>query len=88
MAKQKKPNKDWLKNAAVQSRIEKSKSGWEVSLVFIDCNNPNQVLIRKINTYRTEKLAQIAANYMEQTAAKDPKGTKKIDPNAYHFNDN
>lgn len=76
----------WLLNAEVKSKVEYIGGRWEVSLLFIDTKNPIRVLVRKINTYQSQKLANIAANYMRQTAEKDFRGTQKVKKNAFNIN--
>jgi hypothetical protein len=85
-----KANQDdaWLLDSEVQSKVEKVKGQWQVSLVFIDTKNPTRFLIREIASYRSEKLANISAKYMEQTAARDPRGTQKVNKDDYNFNIN
>lgn len=79
---------EWLLDAEVKSQVKKVNGRWEVSLIFIDTHNPLQFLIRKIGDYRSENLANIAANYMQKTAARDARGTQKTDRDAYNINDN
>ncbi|MGH1387474.1 hypothetical protein [Kordia sp.] len=88
MAKRNKPEDAWLLDAEVQYKIEEVKSRWEVSLVFIDTKDPNHVLIRKIGDYRSERLAEIYAKNMQKNAAKDIRGTQKVNKDDYHFNNN
>lgn len=85
MAKQK---NDWLIDAEVQYKVTPVKGRWEVSLIFINTKDPNQVLIQIIGDYRSERLAEIYGRSMQQTAAKDPRGTQKVDKDAYNINNN
>jgi len=85
MSKQK---SDWLLDAEVQYKVTPVKGRWEVSLIFINTKDPNQVLIQTIGDYRTERLAEIYGISMQQTAAKDPRGTQKVDKDAYDINNN
>ena len=78
----------WLLDAEVQSKIEYVNGCWQVSLIFIDTKDPNHILIRKIGDFRSERLAEIAALNMKNTAAKDVRGTQKVDKDAYNFNNN
>lgn len=78
----------WLLDAEVQSKIEYVNGRWLVSLIFIDTKDPNRVLIREIGDYRSERLAEIAALNMKNTATKDVRGTQKVDKDAYNFNNN
>ncbi len=82
------PEDAWLLDAEVQTRIEKVNGQWQVSLVFIDTKDPKHILIRAIGSYRSEKLAKISARYMQQTAARDPRGTQKVNKDDYNFNIN
>ena len=84
-----KPKSDkWLLDAEVQSKVEYVKGRWLVSLIFIDTKDPNRLLIREIGDYRSERLAEIAALNMKNTAAKDMRGTQKVNKDAYNFNKN
>ncbi len=85
MTKQK---NEWLLDAEVQYKVTPVKGRWEVSLLFINTKNPNQVLIQTIGDYRSERLAEIYGRSMQQTAAKDPRGTQKVDKDAYNINNN
>ncbi|MEK9852369.1 MAG: hypothetical protein VW441_05245 [Flavobacteriaceae bacterium] len=78
----------WLLDAEVQSKVEYVKCLWLVSLIFIDTKDPNRLLIREIGDYRSERLAEIAALNMKNTAAKDMRGTQKVNKDAYNFNKN
>ncbi len=79
---------DWLLDAEVQYKVTPVKGRWEVSLLFINTKDPNQVLIQTIGDYRTERLAEIYGRNMQQIAAKDPRGTQKVDKDAYDINNN
>ncbi len=85
MTKQK---SEWLLDAEVQYKVTPVKGRWEVSLIFINTKDPKQVLIQAIGDYRTERLAEIYGRSMQQTAAKDPRGTQKVDKDAYDINNN
>jgi len=88
MAKRNDPKDAWLLDAEVQTKIEEIKGRWEVSLLFVNTKDPNQILIRKIGDYRSKRLAEIYALNMQKTAAKDKRGTQKVDKSAYNFNNN
>ncbi|NBC57348.1 MAG: hypothetical protein GVY05_03550 [Bacteroidetes bacterium] len=88
MAKRNDPNDVWLLDAEVQYKISEVKSRWEVSLVFIDTRDPNHVLVKTIGNYRTKRLAEVYARSMQQTAAKDIRGTQKVNKDDYHINNN
>ncbi|MEM6297105.1 MAG: hypothetical protein AAF740_00275 [Bacteroidota bacterium] len=82
------PEDAWLLNAEVKTRIEKVDGQWQVSLVFIDTKDPRHFLIRKINSHRTQRLAEISARYMQKTAARDARGTQRVNKDDYNFNYN
>lgn len=88
MTKRNNPKDAWLLDAEVQYKIEEINSRWVVSLVFIDTKDPNHILIQKIGEYRSERLAEIYAKNMQQTAAKDSRGTQKVTRDDYDINDN
>lgn len=88
MNKRNDPKDAWLLDAEVQTKIEEKKGRWEVSLVFINTTDPNQILIKKIGDYRSKRLAEIYALNMQKTASKDSRGTQKVDKSAYNFNNN
>jgi len=88
MAKRNDPKDAWLLDAEVRTKIEEIKGRWEVSLVFVNTTDPNQLLVRKIGDYRSKQLAEIYALNMQKTAAKDKRGTQKVDKSAYNFNNN
>ena len=50
--------------------------------------DPSQILIQHIGDYRSERLAEIYGKHMQQTAAKDSRGTQKVNKNAYNINNN
>ena len=85
-----KPKDDdaWLLDSEVQSKVEKINGQWRVSLIFIDTKNPTHFLVREIGSYRSENLANISAKYMLQNAAKDARGTQKVNKDGYNFNNN
>ncbi len=88
MTKRNNPEDAWLLDAEVQYKIEEVNSRWEVALVFIDTKDPTHVLIQKIGSYRSQRLAEIYAKNMQHTAAKDIRGTQKVNKDDYHINNN
>ena len=83
-----KPKNDWPIDAEVQYKVTPVKGRWEVSLIFINTQDPNEVLVQVIGDYRSERLAEIYGRNIQQTAAKDPRGTQKVDKDAYDINNN
>lgn len=88
MTKRNDPKEQWLLDAEVRAKVEAHKGHWTVSLIFVNTADPNQFLIRQIGAYRSQKLAEIAANNMQKTAERDYRGTQKVASDAYPFNNN
>jgi len=88
MSKHNNPEDAWLLDAEVQTKIEEVKGRWEVSLIFIDTKDPNHILVQKIGDYRSKRLADISGLNMMKTAAKDFRGTQKVNKNDYNINNN
>ncbi len=88
MSTRNKPEDAWLLDAEVQYKIKEINSRWEVSLIFVDTKDPRHLLIKKIGNYRSQRLAEIYATNMMNTAAKDIRGTQKVNKDAYDFNNN
>ncbi|MEO0506447.1 MAG: hypothetical protein AAF090_09860 [Bacteroidota bacterium] len=88
MKEMEKDDDAWLQDAEVQTRIEKERGRWVVSLVFIDTKNPSRVLVNEIADYRSKSLAEIHARNMQLTAAKDARGTQKVKKDDYDINNN
>ena len=88
MTKRNDPKDAWLLDAEVQYKIEEINSRWEVSLIFIDTKDPKHILIKKIGDYRSKRLEEVYAKNMQQTAAKDIRGTQKVNKDDYDINSN
>mgnify|MGYP003662184151 CR=1 FL=1 len=56
--------------------------------MFINTKDPSHVLIQKIGDYRSKRLAEVYAKNMQQTAAKDIRGTQKVNKDDYNINNN
>ena len=76
MSRTSKNSDKWLLDAEVKHRIVHDKGRWHVELVFVDTVDPTHFLVKRIADFRTERLAEINATYMVQTAAKDIRGTR------------
>lgn len=61
----------WLSDAKVKSKVEFRKGRWYVLLIFIDTKNSSQLLVQEINDYRSQRLAEIGAVYIQKTVAKE-----------------
>ncbi|NBC03057.1 MAG: hypothetical protein GVY20_05055 [Bacteroidetes bacterium] len=81
-------NDNWLLDAAVQFQVKEITGRWEVSLIFIDTKDPNRFLIKKIGSYKSKSLAEIAGKGMQRSAAKDSRGTREIREHDHLINNN
>ncbi len=88
MTKRNNPEDRWLLDTEVKYKIEEKNSRWYVSLIFVDIHDPNHILVQKVGDYRSHRLAEIYAINMMKTAAKDPRGTQKVNKDAYNINNN
>ena len=57
MARRNDPKDAWLLDAEVRTKIEEIKGRWEVSLVFVNTTDQNQLLVRKIGDYRSKPVS-------------------------------
>lgn len=68
----------WLRDTAVSERIVKRNGMWEIHLVFAHYLHPNQLITRVISKHTDKCKAELNAWYMKRLAAKDQRGTLKI----------
>lgn len=69
----------WLRDTAVIENIVKRKGMWEVHLVFAYYQEPYKLIKRVISCYTSKAKAELTAWYMRRLAAKDQRGTLKVD---------
>jgi hypothetical protein len=69
----------WLSDSAVVERISRRGGAWEISLLFAHHQNPLQFLCRRISAHSCPKRAATFAFYMRRMAAKDQRGTLRLD---------
>ena len=70
---------EWLLDSAVIDNVTERNGNWDVYLVFAHVVDPMKLIKRKITRCTTLKKAELAAGYMRRLAAKDQRGTLKID---------
>lgn len=78
-------NDAWLQDSAVIENILFRRGQWEVHLVFAHHCNPYQLIKRRITTCFCKEKAQTYAHYMRRQAAKDPRGTLRVDSTLFQF---
>ena len=69
----------WLRDTAVVENIVKRKGMWEIHLVFAHYQQPSKLIKRVIAKYASKDKAELNAWYMKRLAAKDQRGTLKVD---------
>ncbi|MEO1052612.1 MAG: hypothetical protein AAFX87_18410 [Bacteroidota bacterium] len=72
-------NDSWLLDSAVIDFVVCNKGNWDIHLVFADTKFPLRLIKRKITKCITLRRAQVAADSMRRLAAKDQRGTLKVD---------
>ena len=75
---------EWLLDSAVIDNIVERKGNWDVYLVFAHIYNPFKMIKKKISKCISLQKAELAANMMRRLAAKDQRGTLKIDQSLFH----
>lgn len=78
----------WLSDTAVIERLEHRRGAWEVILLFAHHKIPLKFLSRRITTNSCPKKAQTMAFYMRRLAAKDQRGTLKVDIHSLNITTN
>ena len=74
---------EWLLDSAVVDNVIERNGNWDVYLVFAHVSDPLKLIKKKITRCTTIKKAELAANYMRRLAAKDQRGTLKIDSTTF-----
>ena len=69
----------WLRDTAVIENIVKRAGMWEIQLVFAHYQQPHQLIKRIISRFSSKQKAKLYAHYMRRLAAKDQRGTLKVD---------
>lgn len=78
----------WLKDTAVSEYLIKRKGMWEIHLVFAWYNTPLQFIKRRITSLPSSQRAAYTASIMKRQAAKDARGTLKVDPDLFKISEN
>ena len=78
----------WLKDTAVISNVVGRNGMWEVHLVFAHYQEPHRLIKRVISQFPNKKQATISAQYMSRMAAKDQRGTLKVDDQQFKISSN
>ncbi|MDW3197082.1 MAG: hypothetical protein R8G66_32185 [Cytophagales bacterium] len=79
---------EWLLDSAVIENVIERNGNWDIYLVFAHVSDPLKLIKRKITRCTTLKRAELTANFMRRQAAKDQRGTLRIDASIFHSCDN
>ena len=78
----------WLQDTAVIENIELRNGEWNIYLVFAHHLIPLKFIKRKIVNFACPKKASLTAHYMRRQAAKDQRGTLKVNANLINLSFN
>ncbi len=68
----------WLRDTAVIENIVPREGMWEIHLVFAHYLQPQKLIKRVISRHVSKDKAELSAWYMRRLAAKDQRGTLKV----------
>lgn len=68
----------WLRDTAVIENIVKREGMWEIQLVFAHYQEPYKLIKRVISRFTCKNKATLNAWYMKRLAAKDQRGTLRV----------
>ncbi len=68
----------WLRDTAVIENIVRREGMWEIQLVFAHYLEPHKLIKRVISRHSCKDKAELSACYMRRLAAKDQRGTLKV----------
>lgn len=68
----------WLRDTAVIENIVRREGMWEIHLVFAHFQEPYKLIKRVISRHPSKDKATLNAVYMRRLAAKDQRGTLKV----------
>ena len=68
----------WLNDSVVEHRIHEANGRWYVTMVFINSEDPNQLLLRPIDNYPSKQKAELFAGIFQRQIRRDPRGNNKL----------
>ncbi len=75
----------WLLTAVVLFHIKARLGRYWVSMVYVDSNDPFRFIVRVIDHYPSRQKAEQYARILQRGIRRDPRGTYKIDVDAFHI---
>ncbi len=79
---------EWLLDSAVIDHVVERNGNWDVYLVFAHVDDPFKIIKKKITRCTSLQKAMLSANYMKRQAAKDQRGTLRLDEAYFQNCDN
>ncbi|MEM6263378.1 MAG: hypothetical protein AAGI38_12775 [Bacteroidota bacterium] len=73
------PDATWLHDSEVKTDIILQNGMWQVFLVFVGLDSPLHLFRRKIQSYSSQKKAQMFGEIYRRSAARDERGNLKTD---------
>ncbi|MEM9546885.1 MAG: hypothetical protein AAGA77_12975 [Bacteroidota bacterium] len=73
----------WLRDTAVIENIVKKDGMWEIHLVFAHYQTPKKLIKRIITKHVSKDKAELKGFYMKRLAAKDQRGTLKVNMDSF-----
>jgi hypothetical protein len=78
----------WLSDTAVIQQKKKRKGGVELYLVFADHLNPFRLIVRRIDWYWNDQKASLHSSIICRMAAKDQRGSLKVNLQKFNWCNN
>lgn len=76
---------DWLQETAIEYNVIPRKGRFWIKIIYVDAQNPFRFRIRTINHYSSLSKAEQAAQFFQRGIRRDPRGTLKINADAFHI---
>ena len=76
---------EWLLNSAVLYQISERKGRFWIIMLYVDYKNPLRFRIRWIDHYPSIRRAEQFAKILQRGIRKDPRGTFKINLDAFNL---
>jgi len=73
----------WLIDTVVIEHIVYRRGMWIMYLVFVDYRDPLRLIRRCISRYYSRRTAEVHGAYMRRQAAKDARGTLRLDTSSF-----
>jgi hypothetical protein len=75
----------WLMDTEVIYQLLERRSLWYLTIVYVAIENPFKLICRKIDTYNSQKKAEVSAKIIQRGIRKDARGTLKANKDAFYI---